>query len=151
MKPFMLMREVAVTLIIQGSALLRNFLSNCDLIEFKLQSHCFTRFRGGFMSRINRAFTSLEFHLQFPFFSLYRYLRGMSDHCQLLLQTSKVHWGIWTLSFGRLIGRLRIFEGKNPAKTSAKRGIRTPVSSTFRQVWGMATTTSTRLSKMAEF
>jgi hypothetical protein len=145
------MREVAVTLIIQGSALLRNFLSDCDLIEFKLQSHCFPWFRGGSMSRINMAFTSLEFHLQFPFFSLYRYLIGMSDHCQLLLQTSKVHWGIWTLSFGRLAGRLRIFRGKNPAKTSAKKGIRTPVFSTFQQVWGMATTTSARLSRMEKF
>jgi endonuclease/exonuclease/phosphatase family metal-dependent hydrolase len=74
-----------------GSALLRNFLSDCDLIEFKLQSHCFTWFREGSMSRIDRAFTSIKFHFQFPFFSLYRYLIGMSDHSQLLLQTSKVH------------------------------------------------------------
>jgi hypothetical protein len=46
-----------------GSTLLHNFLSDCDLIKFKLQSHCFTWFREGSMSRINRAFTSLEFHL----------------------------------------------------------------------------------------
>jgi endonuclease/exonuclease/phosphatase family metal-dependent hydrolase len=47
------------------STSLRNFLSNCDLIEFKLQSHHFTWFRGGSMSRIDRAFASPEFHLQF--------------------------------------------------------------------------------------
>ncbi|XP_061983093.1 uncharacterized protein LOC133702794 [Populus nigra] len=76
-----------------GSAAFRNFLSDCALIEFKLQGSRFTWFRGGSMSCIDRAFASLEFHLQFPFLSLCRYPRGMSDHCQLLLQTPKVDWG----------------------------------------------------------
>jgi hypothetical protein len=47
------------------SALLCNFLSDCDMIEFKLQSHHFTWFRGGSISRIARAFASPKFHLQF--------------------------------------------------------------------------------------
>jgi len=76
-----------------GSAALRNFLSNCALIEFKLQGSRFTWFRGGFMSCIDTTFASPEFHLQFPFLSLCSYPRKVFDHCQLLLQTPKVDWG----------------------------------------------------------
>jgi len=76
-----------------GSTSFHRFLSDCELIEFNLEGHCFTWFRGGSMSRIDKAFSSLDFHLQFPTFSFYRYPREMLDHCYLLLQNSKVVWG----------------------------------------------------------
>ncbi|XP_073263045.1 uncharacterized protein [Populus alba] len=66
---------------------------DCELVEFNLQGHRFTWFRGGSMSRIDKAFASPDFHLQFPSLSLCRYPRGLSDHCQLLLQSPEVDWG----------------------------------------------------------
>ncbi|XP_073265324.1 uncharacterized protein [Populus alba] len=76
-----------------GSTSFHKFISDCELVEFNLQGHRFTWFRGGSMNRIDRAFASPDFQLQFPSLSLCRYPRGMSDHCQLLLQSPEVDWG----------------------------------------------------------
>lgn len=75
---------------LSGSTSFRRFISDCELVEYNMQGHRFTWFRGGSMSRIDRAFASPEFQLQFPSLSLCRYPRGMSDHCQLLLQSPEV-------------------------------------------------------------
>ena len=48
-----------------GSTSFRKFISDCELVEFNLQGHRFTWFRGGSMSRIDRAFASPDFQLQF--------------------------------------------------------------------------------------
>jgi hypothetical protein len=77
---------------LSGSTSFRRFISDCELVEYNMQGHRFTWFRGGSMSRIDKAFASPEFQLQFPSLSLCRYPRGMSDHCQLLLQSPKVDW-----------------------------------------------------------
>jgi hypothetical protein len=78
---------------LSGSTSFHKFISNCELVEFNLQGHRFTWFRGDSMNCIDRAFASLDFQLQFPSLSLCRYPRGMSDHCQLLLQSPEVDWG----------------------------------------------------------
>lgn len=48
-----------------GSNDLKRFLDSCNLIEHALTGHSFTCFRGGSMSRIDRAFSSPECHSHF--------------------------------------------------------------------------------------
>jgi endonuclease/exonuclease/phosphatase family metal-dependent hydrolase len=48
---------------LSGSTSFHRFISDCELVEFNMQGHRFTWFRGGSMSRIDRAFASPEFQL----------------------------------------------------------------------------------------
>lgn len=49
----------------QGSWAFRNLIFECDLMEYPLQGHRFTWFRGKSKSRIDRAFASPAVHQQF--------------------------------------------------------------------------------------
>jgi hypothetical protein len=75
---------------LSGSTSFLRFIFDCELVEFNMQGHRFTWFKGGSISRIDKAFASPDFELLFLFLSLFRYPRGMSDHSQLLLQSPEV-------------------------------------------------------------
>jgi hypothetical protein len=46
-----------------GSASFHSFLSDCELIEFNPHGNRFTWYRGGYMSRIDKAFATPDVHL----------------------------------------------------------------------------------------
>jgi len=54
-------------------------------MEFPLNEHCFTWFRGNFMSHIDRAIANAACHMKFPTLAPTRYPKGLLDHCQLTL------------------------------------------------------------------
>lgn len=76
-----------------GSKDFHSFISHCNLVEYPLNGHRYTRFRGQSMSHIDKALAALECHLQFPDLALLRYPRGLSDHYQKLLGLHNKIWG----------------------------------------------------------
>ena len=68
-----------------GSADFKCFISSCNLLEYSLGGHRYTRFHGTSMSRIDRAFATPYCHLKFSGLLLSRLPRGLSDHCPMIL------------------------------------------------------------------
>ena len=68
-----------------GSADFKCFISSCNLLEYSLGGHRYTRFHGSSMSRIDRAFATPYCHLKFSGLLLSRLPRGLSDHCPMIL------------------------------------------------------------------
>jgi len=76
-----------------GSADFKRFISSCNLLEYSLSGHRYTRFHGTSMSRIDRAFATPDSHLKFSGLLLSRLPRGLSDHCPIILGQQCQTWG----------------------------------------------------------
>jgi hypothetical protein len=68
-----------------GSTDFKRFISNCNLLEYPLSGHRYTRFHGNSMWRTDRAFATPYFHLTFSGLLLSRFPQEFSDHCPMIL------------------------------------------------------------------
>jgi hypothetical protein len=68
-----------------GSNEFCNFITNCNLLEYHLIGHSYTRFQGQLINRIDRSFTTPNYHLIFSGLTLTCYPKDLSNHCQMLL------------------------------------------------------------------
>ena len=75
-----------------GSTDFKRFISNCNLLEYPLSGHRYTRFHGNSMSRTDRAFATPYFHLTFSGLLLNRFPQELSDHCPMILGLQCQTW-----------------------------------------------------------
>jgi hypothetical protein len=74
----------------RGASEFQAFIDGFDLVEYPL---VFIWFRGGSMSRLDRAFSHTQCLSHFSSLKLIRLDHGVSDHCPLLVGKEQVHWG----------------------------------------------------------
>jgi hypothetical protein len=77
----------------RGASEFQTFIYGCELIEYPLVNHRFTWFRGGSMSRLDRAFAHTQCLSHFSSLKLIRLDHGLSDHCPLIVGKEQVNWG----------------------------------------------------------
>jgi hypothetical protein len=69
------------------------FIDGCELVEYPLVNHQFTWFRGGSMSKLDRAFARTQCLSHFSSLKLIRLDHGLSNHYLLLVGKEQVNWG----------------------------------------------------------
>jgi hypothetical protein len=71
------------------------FIDDTFLIDLPLNGHKFTWYKGGgiTMSRLDRFLLSEEWCLSWPNCTQTAQLRGISDHCPLILSANEDNWG----------------------------------------------------------
>nr|XP_025616965.1 uncharacterized protein LOC112709287 [Arachis hypogaea] len=72
----------------------RDWIWDMELVDLELNDRKFTWFRGQSCSRIDRVFVSLEWLEQFPEIRLKGGPRGLSDHCPLIVEDSRLREGL---------------------------------------------------------
>nr|CCA66140.1 hypothetical protein [Beta vulgaris subsp. vulgaris] len=71
----------------------RDFVQNLQLLEIPSSSGGFTWFRGNSKSLLDRLFINPEWLILFPGLKLSLLMRGLSDHCPLLVHNEDKNWG----------------------------------------------------------
>jgi hypothetical protein len=77
----------------RGTLEFQAFIDDCELVEYPLVNYQFIWFRGGPMSRLNRAFAHTQCLSHLSSLKLIRLDHGLSDHCPLLVRKDQVNWG----------------------------------------------------------
>ncbi|XP_057747648.1 uncharacterized protein LOC130966843 [Arachis stenosperma] len=71
----------------------KSWVQDMQLVDFPLTDRKFTWFRGKSCSRIDRVLVNIEWVEQFPDLRLRGGPRGLSDHCLLIVEDTKVRGG----------------------------------------------------------
>ncbi|XP_025607609.1 uncharacterized protein [Arachis hypogaea] len=72
----------------------KDWVQDLQLVDLPLSDRKFTWFRGQFCSRIDRILVSLEWLEEFPDTRMKGGPRGLSDHCLLILEDTRVSMGL---------------------------------------------------------
>jgi len=75
----------------RGATEFQTFIDDCELVEYPMVNHRFTWFRGGSMSRLDRAFAHTQCLSHFSSLKLIRLDHGLSDHCPLIVGKEQVN------------------------------------------------------------
>ncbi|XP_057734532.1 uncharacterized protein LOC130949963 [Arachis stenosperma] len=71
----------------------KSWIQDMELVDLAITDRLFTWFRGQSYSRIDRVLVSLEWLEEFPEIRLRGGPRGLSDHCPLMMEVSRIRGG----------------------------------------------------------